>query len=473
MKAMQIRLRRVALVVALLTMLASGRVWGQASFTISVSDSPDPVEANQPLTYVVSVTNQSGLSLTDVFVTNRFSGPVQIVGTTNSLFGTTLFTTNTVIFLISSFPGAGPSAVAQLSIGLRPTAFGTLTNRITVTSFNPSTTNATTNVLTQVSAGQPDLAIAIGGPAQPVLVNDWMTYTLAASNVGADAAPIVVVSNAFPADAKIISIVPSNEVFTVSNNLLRWTVGRLGIGEFAAMRVTVQPTNAGVATIFASITATNTLDTNTVNNTASTNINVGPLLAGSLVASNISAMVFNPQTGLMEQMVRLVNAGTNSVPSARIIVSGLTNRLFSAVGTNDGNQFVVYGATLETNQSVDLLFEYFVPTRLPVVVDDSQLHPFEMPAFNLTPPAGTPLPFPAPRLVILSPDRFLVEFPSIAGRTYTVLYRDESILGNERAVLPPIVAAGDRVQWIDDGPPKTISRPASVGARFYRVIQNP
>jgi hypothetical protein len=75
--------------------------------------------------------------------------------------------------------------------------------------------------------------------------------------------------------------------------------------------------------------------------------------------------------------------------------------------------------------------------------------------------------------VLLSPEGVLLEFPSIEGHTYTVLYRDGSSLGEERAAQPFIVAPGDRVQWLDVGPPKTVRKPASVGARFYRVIQNP
>jgi len=90
----------------------------------------------------------------------------------------------------------------------------------------------------------------------------------------------------------------------------------------------------------------------------------------------------------------------------------------------------------------------------------------------LAPPAGTPLPAPAPRIVILSPNRILIEFPSNPGTTYTVLYRNNSILSNEMAAQPSIVAPADRVQWIDNGPPKTVSGPASVSSRFYRVIQN-
>ncbi len=465
--------RRAAVVgkIALLALLTCSRVLGQASFTLSVSDTPDPITANQSLTYIVNVTNRTQSLLTDVFVTNRFSGPVQILGATNSRPANVFFTTNMVTFLIDQFPGAGE--FTTLSIGIRPTAFGNLTNTITVSAFNNfNTTNATTNVVTVVSAGQPDLAIAIRGPTQPVLVDDWVSYTLAASNVGGDGAANVVVSNSLPANIKIIGFTPSNRVFTVNSNILQWSVGTVAIGGSSDLTVTVQPTNAGVASLFASISAANVLDTNTVNNTASTNTVVGPLVAGSLVASNISAMAFNPQTGLMQQTVRLANAGTNAVPSARVVVSGLTNQLFSAVGTNDGNPFVIHAAPLEANQSVDLLLEYFVPTRLPIVVSDSQLHPFVMAGFNSSAPAGTPLPAPAPRLVQLSPAGILLEFPATPGRRYTVLYRDNSITGVERAAQPSIVAQGDRVQWFDDGPPKTVSRPVAVGARFYRVIEN-
>ena len=451
--------------------LACGSAWGQASFGLSVSDSPDPVEANRPLTYRINVTNQTGFLLTDVFVTNRFSGPVEITGATNSrLFGSVFFLTNTVIFLITTFPGAGD--FTELSVGVRPRAFGSLTNTITVGTFGLGITNATTNVVTQVIAGQPDLAIALRGPTQPVLVNDWMTYTLAAANVGGDAAPGVIVSNTLP-DVKLIGIVPSNEVVTVNSNLLQWTIGSLGIGASRDLLVTVQPTNVGLAAFTAAISAPNVIDTNAVNDTATTNLAVEPLLTGSLVASHLDAMTFNPQTGLMEQTVRLTNNGTNAVPSSRIIVSDLTNRLYNAVGTNDGDPFVVYGATLPGGQSVDLLLEYFVPTRQPITVDNLQLHPFEMSAFNLTAPAGTPLPAPAPWLVWLSPGRVLLEFESTPGRTYTVLYRDGSIGSNEMAAQPSLVAPANRVQWIDAGPPGTIARPDTVSARFYRVIQNP
>jgi hypothetical protein len=42
-----------------------------------------------------------------------------------------------------------------------------------------------------------------------------------------------------------------------------------------------------------------------------------------------------------------------------------------------------------------------------------------------------------------------------------------------KTAVPPIVAAGTRVQWADTGPPKTDSRPGPPGQRFYRIVQLP
>jgi len=463
----QTGLRRTLTMLCLLGTLAGGLQTRAADFGLSVTGAPNPVLVNRPVIYDIAISNRTGFELTVVFLTNAFSAPVRFIGATNNIPVTMATNANTVIVQYSPFSGIQTDL---FTLVISPTTFGNLTNTVTIGSF--ARTNETTNVVIEVIAGQPDLGIAITGPAQAVLVNDWMTYTLTATNQGADSAANVIVSNTLPADFKLISITPTNQVVEVTNNILHWTVGTLAAGGSSRLAVAVQPTNPGVATFSASVSAANVLDTNTVNDTTSANIAVGPLEAGSLVASNVTAMSFNPQTGLMEQTVRIVNLGTNPVESARLIVMGLTNRLFNAVGTNASNPFVVYSATLETNQSVDLVLEYSVPTRQPIIVADSQLHAFGAPAFNLAPPAGAPLPAPAPRIVILAPDSILIEFPANPGATYTVLYRDSSILSNEMAAQPAIAAPADRVQWIDQGPPKTVSRPASASARFYRVIQN-
>jgi uncharacterized repeat protein (TIGR01451 family) len=461
----QHRLKQVFLMLGVLAALAGGSRLGAADFGLSVTGAPNPVLINRQIIYDIAVSNATGFEFSFAFVTNEFSAPVRFIGLTNNIPVTVNTNSNTVIIQYAPFSGIQTDL---LTVAIAPLRFGSLTNTVTVAAF--ARTNAVTNVVIEVIAGQPDLAIAIAGPTQPILVNDQMTYTLAVSNPGSDAAPNVLVSNSLPVDFKFLGFAPSNQVVTFTNSTLLWTVGTLASGGFSNLNVTVQPTNAGLAVLSASVSAPNVLDTNTLNDATISNITVSPLITGSLVASNITTMMFNPQTGLMEQTVRLVNVSTNTVASARIIVSGLTNRLFNAVGTNGNDPFIVYGGILPAGTNVDLLFEYFIPTRLPIIVADSQLHPFEMPAANLAPPAGTP--FDITLITNLSSGDILIEFKADIGRTYTVLYSTNAGFSNEMSAQPSIVAPADRVQWLDDGPPKTVSRPASVSSRYYRVIQN-
>jgi len=70
---------------------------------------------------------------------------------------------------------------------------------------------------------------------------------------------------------------------------------------------------------------------------------------------------------------------------------------------------------------------------------------------------------------------FRVEFLTQAGKHYYIQYADtlSSLATNAQTVSPVIVGTGGSVQWIDDGPPKTISIPMSVSSRVYRVIRSP
>jgi hypothetical protein len=67
----------------------------------------------------------------------------------------------------------------------------------------------------------------------------------------------------------------------------------------------------------------------------------------------------------------------------------------------------------------------------------------------------------------------LIEFPSITNRTYTVVYSDNVLFSNAMIAPPSIVAGANQKQWIDYGPPTTVSAPTNSSARFYRVFLNP
>jgi len=69
-------------------------------------------------------------------------------------------------------------------------------------------------------------------------------------------------------------------------------------------------------------------------------------------------------------------------------------------------------------------------------------------------------------------NRFVLEFATVPGRTYTIIYSDDQ-MESWHAATPSITANATRTQWYDDGPPKTSRIPLSNVSRLYRVIVAP
>ena len=69
------------------------------------------------------------------------------------------------------------------------------------------------------------------------------------------------------------------------------------------------------------------------------------------------------------------------------------------------------------------------------------------------------------------PPRMVLEWPSVIGKTYLVIYSSVVDPTNWNVATPSIKATANVTQWYDDGPPKTASPPLDTPARYYRVIQ--
>ena len=67
----------------------------------------------------------------------------------------------------------------------------------------------------------------------------------------------------------------------------------------------------------------------------------------------------------------------------------------------------------------------------------------------------------------------LLQFHTVAGATYYVQYSAD--LKTWITVLPAVAGNGNWIEWLDNGPPKTISLPANDAFRhrFYRVLRAP
>ena len=350
---------------------------------------------------------------------------------------------------------------------------GFITNMITVASFEVTNT-ASTNVVVQVTNAPiitADLGVAVTGPRQPVITNDWVTYGVIASNAGPITATGVTLTNTLPAGVILLGAVPANYAAAGSN--LVFNLGTLAAGGYTNFQFAIQPTNAGPLTLSASIGSA-VLDTNLANNSASTNITVTNYISEVLVAITNSAQAVNLQNGLEEQSILLTNPGASDIPAARVVVSGLTRQLFNTAGTNNGLPFVDYSAELAAGRSVTLLLQYAPRGLLPFT--NGQLHAFALPSVpDWTPPAatltGTNLNIN--QIAKLSNGNMLIGWAAIPNRTYTVVFSDNVQFSNAMMAPPSVTAQANEWQWIDYGPPATVSAPTNASARFYRVFLNP
>jgi VCBS repeat-containing protein len=176
------------------------------------------------------------------------------------------------------------------------------------------------------------------------------------------------------------------------------------------------------------------------------------------------------QSGLLTQVVRITNPTAQTFPAVRVNVTGLPAgvQVYNATGTNAGVPFLQYNLPLAPGAFIDLTIEYYVPLRNVI------------PSPTLVTEVVAPLPDPAPvgtaqaidRSLVLVDGSFLIDFSTLAGRTYYMQYRT-TLADPWKTAVPSITGTGSRMQWIDNGPPKTDAHPSTVATRFYQVILLP
>ena len=441
------------------------------SFGISLGSSAGSIQVSNTVTYTVVVTNLTGV--TQAFtVTNTWSAPV-LFGTPTTSPGSspTIQGNTSVVFPFTSITNNG---TATMVIPASPTATGSLTNTVVVTSNGVAVVGGYIVVLVTNALPVADLAVAITGPASQVFSNDWMTYGVNVTNLGPGAAPNVFLTNTLPPGVGYKGVSPSNKTFTVSlqNSNVIFGLGTLTNQAFRNFLLTVQPTNAGVLTFISVVGTNSVLDPNPANNSASTNVIVSDFLSdpGQLTATIVSTQKFSQLSGRLEQNIVLSNAGPTSVASGRVTVTGLTNWLSNATGTNNGNPFVTLASSLAANQSAYLMLQFY-PTQNPFPLTNAQLRADGVTVPNLAPASSGLLPTNILLMARLPSGGVFLEFPSLTNRAFTVEYSSDLV--NWLAAQPITVTPANYTSWIDYGPPATVSHPTNTPMRFYRVFLGP
>lgn len=442
---------------ALFTARPAGAVIG-----FSVTATPNPVAVSNTLTYTFNFTNTTQLPITDIFVTNQFS-----FNLTNVPAGWISVNSNTMVLPFGTlFSGT----IVQSNWSFTPIVFGVVTNlqflTNTVTLVATGETNVVTSVVTKISVPQGDLGVTIAAPATGVLIDDQMTVAVSITNRGPDLVPNVLLTNILAPGFKLIS--PANLMTAYTNGTLILNLGSLASGGLTNLHLVVQPTNSGPFALSSTVVSPSLVDTNIADNFASTNINIGAFLTSpGDITTTVITQRFDFLTGLLQVTIRLTNTTGSALPAARVLTANLPTgaRLYNASGTNNGSGYALYNAPLAAGATVDLVLEFYV---LKVAAFTNYVvTAFGVPPVNLNTTTNNSVPVTS---MSYGPGGFLIKFPAIIGKTYTVLYSDNADFSNAQTSQPSIVAGGTQVQWIDNGPPKTAPPPTS--GRYYRVIQN-
>ena len=143
--------------------------------------------------------------------------------------------------------------------------------------------------------------------------------------------------------------------------------------------------------------------------------------------------------------------------------------VYNRSGITNGLPYVQSASRVQPGGHIDLLIEYYVPTRVaPNPTLFGQLVPLGS-GGGVGNPQG--IGQNIERGVMLPNNSFLLEFSTVAGRTYYIQY--SSNLETWLTAQQPITGNGSRVQWIDNGQPKTVSAPSAEQYRFYRLLVLP
>jgi uncharacterized repeat protein (TIGR01451 family) len=335
---------------------------------------------------------------------------------------------------------------------------------------NGSSTNSRVTTTVTPSA---DVITDVTGPANVILGSN-IVYTVIVTNAGPSTASNVVASDLLPPSLLFISASSggTNSNGTNATGTVTWPViPALGAGGSTNYTVTARSTVVGLFTNVV-VSISTTFDPDPTNNTgvstaaqAQTQVSLPEFTIAS------GAPVLNPQTGLYEEQVVVTNSGAVTVGGIQLYVGGLRNgvSLYNAVGTNSGMPYVQYGYPVDPSNSVHFTLEFYNPSRLNFT--NTLLAIAYLPPNTITVGTNNSV-----RITTFfadnrsNPPRMVLEWPSIPGKTYVVIYASKLNATNWFIGTPSVTANANITQWYDDGPPKTASAPTS-GNRYYRVIQ--
>ncbi|BDZ41754.1 hypothetical protein GCM10025865_10530 [Paraoerskovia sediminicola] len=278
-------------------------------------------------TFRVTATNNGPFAGTDVTLTDTLPAGLTYVPGSSSGDGT--YDAATGVWDIGAL---AVNASATYDFVVTGSTLGTYTNVATLTTSTPTDTVSSNNedsATLTVRGPRADLAVTKqvdGQDSTTAKVGDTVTYTIEATNDGADPVEDVVVTDAIPAGVSAVPGTPTQG--TVTADGATWTVGDLAVGQTETLTVAGTLTASGthVNTVVIDSTQVDFVDVDPSNDTASASVDTDEAQLDVAVTKDVDS----PTVLLGDQATFTITATNDGGPNGVVADDVVLTDVFPA-----------------------------------------------------------------------------------------------------------------------------------------------
>ncbi len=281
--------------------------------------------ANQNVTFTITLTNGGPDNATGVVVTDLLPAGLTFVSATPS--GTTTYNSGTGVWTVGALNSA---ASATLSVVATATTVGAKVNTAQVTAVDQFDSDSTPNngigteddqASVTVTPAVADLSLTKTVNNATPNANQNVTFTITVTNGGAANATGVVVTDLLPAGLTFVSATPSQG--TYNNTTGVWTIGAINSAANVTLSVVATATTQGAKVNTAQVTAADQFDSDsTPNNSVGTEDDQASVTVTPAIADLSLTKTVNNATPSANQNVTftitLTNGGTATATNVAV-----------------------------------------------------------------------------------------------------------------------------------------------------------